>query len=122
MALAHVAINYKNFFQEDLRELLHSLGKFSVTGTVFCLICILVTSLTGFTKTVNGEPLEYKSILSMDSSKVELFEPLTGILLLQSLSGIFYTFLNPQFVFPLISHLKRATRKRVDRIFLYSHL
>ena len=122
VALLHVALNYKNFFQEDLRELLHSLGKFSITGTVFCLVCILVTSLTGFTKMVNGEPLEYKSILAMDSSKVEFFGALSGMLLLQSLSGIFYTFLNPQFVFPLISHLKRATRKRVNRIFLYSHI
>jgi isochorismate hydrolase len=73
VALIHVALNYRNFFQEDLREMLHSLGKFSVTGVVFCMICILITALTGFTKTVNGEPLEYKSILTMDSSKAEFF-------------------------------------------------
>lgn len=41
---------------------------------------------------------------------------------LQGLSGIFFTFLNHQFIFPLISHLKRPTKKRVDRIFVYSHL
>jgi amino acid permease len=116
-----VALNYNNFFQDDLREMLHSLGKFSVTGVVFCLVCILITALTGFTKMVDGEPLEYKSILTMDSSKVEYLEPISGMLLLQSISGIFYTFLNPQFVFPLISHLKKPTRKRVDRIFMYSH-
>lgn len=121
VALAHVALNYKNFFKDDLRELLHTLGKFSVSGVVFCLICIMVTALTGFSKMVNGELLEYKSILTMDSSKVEFLEPMTGILLLQSLSGIFFTFLNPQFVFPLISHLKKPTRKRVDRIFKYAH-
>jgi amino acid permease len=121
VCLAHVALNYRNFFQEDLREMLHSLGKWSISGVVFCLICIMVTALTGFTRTVSGETLEYKSILSMDSSKVEFFEPLSGIILLQSVSGIFYTFLNPQFIFPLISHLKRPTRKRVDRIFQYSH-
>jgi amino acid permease len=42
--------------------------------------------------------------------------------LLQSMCGLFYVFLNHQFVFPLISNLKRPTKKRVDKIFVYSHV
>ncbi len=42
--------------------------------------------------------------------------------LLQGVSGIFYTFLNPQFIFPLISHLKRPTIRRVNWIFWYGHV
>jgi amino acid permease len=36
--------------------------------------------------------------------------------------GLFYVFLNHQFVFPLISNLKKPTKKRVDKIFVYSHI
>lgn len=42
--------------------------------------------------------------------------------LLQAVSGIFYTFLNPQFIFPLISHLKRPTLHRVNYIFKMAHI
>jgi len=43
-------------------------------------------------------------------------------IVLQGISGIFYTFLNPQFIFPLVSHLRRPTIKRVNRIFWYAHI
>ena len=101
--------------------MLHSLGKFSVSGVIFCLVCIVLTSLTGFTRQVGGEAVIYRSILAMDAAAVEYFRPISVLALLQSTSGIFFAFLNPQFVFPLISHLKKPTRKRVDRIFRFTH-
>lgn len=101
--------------------MLHSLGKFSVSGVIFCLVCIVLTSLTGFTRQVEDETVVYQSILAMDATNVQYFRPLSVLVLLQSSSGIFFAFLNPQFVFPLISHLKKPTRKRVDRIFRYTH-
>lgn len=63
----------------------------------------------------------------MDYSNVHLFKPETFSLsylsvFLQSISGIFYTFLNPQFIFPLISHLKKPTLKRVNYIFWTAHV
>jgi amino acid permease len=59
----------------------------------------------------------------MDYSNVEAVPPLDShyfSVFLQGLSGIFFIFLNHQFIFPLISNLKRPTKKRVDRIFLSS--
>lgn len=81
----------------------------------------------GFTKHYKGEEIEYKSILEMDYSHVHLFKPETLSLrylsiFLQGISGIFYTFLNPQFIFPLVSHLKRPTLKRVNYIFRMAHI
>lgn len=101
--------------------MLHSLGKFSVSGVIFCLVCIILTSITGFTRQINDESVVYKSIFSMNSSMVQYVKPISVLVLLQSMSGIFFAFLNPQFIFPLISHLKKPTRKRVDRIFKYTH-
>lgn len=43
-------------------------------------------------------------------------------ILLQGVSGIFFTFLNHQFIFPVISNLKKATKKRVDKIFIICHI
>ena len=120
-AVALVALNANSFFKSDLRELLHSLGKFSVSGVIFCLVCIILTSVTGFTREVSGEAVVYKSIFSMNGAMVQYFKPISAQVLLQSMSGIFFPFLNPQFIFPLISHLKKPTRKRVDRIFKYTH-
>jgi hypothetical protein len=34
---------------------------------------------------------------------------------------MYFTIVNPQFVFPLISHLKKPTRRRVDYIFRWAH-
>jgi amino acid permease len=42
--------------------------------------------------------------------------------LLQGVSGIFFAFLNHQFIFPLISHLKRPTKRRTERIFITAHI
>jgi amino acid permease len=63
----------------------------------------------------------------MDYSQVDLFKSDTLSqrylsIFLQGISGIFYTFLNPQFIFPLISHLKRPTLKRVNYIFRMAHI
>jgi len=63
----------------------------------------------------------------MNYDNVDLFKDDTWSLsylsiFLQGVSGIFYTFLNPQFIFPLISHLKRPTFKRVNAIFRYAHI
>lgn len=63
----------------------------------------------------------------MDYSNIHLFKPQTFSLtylsvFLQGISGIFYTFLNPQFIFPLISHLKKPTLKRVNYIFWMAHV
>jgi len=77
---------------------------------------IVITAFVGFTKINNGVELHYKSIFTMDYSNVDVFEKLDSNylqMLLQGLSGIFYTFLNHQFIFPVISHLKKPTRKRV---------
>lgn len=50
MSLLNVGLNFKHFFLTDLREMLHTLGKFSVTGVVFCMSLIVITAFTGFTK------------------------------------------------------------------------
>ena len=42
-----VYFNWRNFFNKDLREMLHSLGKFSVTGVVFNMIVIVGVAFTG---------------------------------------------------------------------------
>jgi amino acid permease len=61
----------------------------------------------------------------MDSSHIEWWKPWEGdyfYIWMQCIAGAFYTFLNHQFIFPLISHLKRPTKKRVDRIFVVCHI
>lgn len=65
-----IVFNLKNFFKTDLGEMLHSLGKFSVTGVVICMSFIVLTAISGFTKTVSGEEVEYRSIFTMDYSNV----------------------------------------------------
>lgn len=125
VAILNVVLNGKNFFQTDLREMLHSLGKFSVTGVVVCMCCLIFTAFVGFSKTVNNSVVEYKSIFTMDYQYVELFKPINPdyiAVLLQCVAGIFFPFLNHQFIFPLLSHLKRPTRNRVNRIFIATHL
>jgi len=47
VAFLVVYFNWKNFFNKDLREMLHSLGKFSVTGVVFNMIVIVGVAFTG---------------------------------------------------------------------------
>jgi len=37
--------------------MLHSIGKFSVTGVVVCMAFIVITALFGFTKIVHGEAI-----------------------------------------------------------------
>lgn len=47
VALAIVVLNGKNFFNKDLREMLHILGLFSVTGVVFNMLVIVAVAFTG---------------------------------------------------------------------------
>jgi hypothetical protein len=47
VAFIIVMLNWKNFFNKDLRDMLHSLGKFSVTGVVFNMIVIVAVAFTG---------------------------------------------------------------------------
>ena len=49
-----IVLNLKNFFKTDLGEMLHSLGKFGVTGVVICMSFIVLTAFSGFTKKVGG--------------------------------------------------------------------
>ena len=44
-----VVLNYKNLMMTDLREILLTVGKFSVIGISFCLGIIYVTAFFGFT-------------------------------------------------------------------------
>lgn len=45
----------KHFFLTDLSEMLHTLGKFSVTGVVISMGFIVMTAFTGFSKTVGDK-------------------------------------------------------------------
>ena len=124
MSVLNIGLNLKNFFVTDLSQMLQSLGKFSVTGVLICMSFIIITAVTGFSKTVNGDTLEYDSVFTMDYTHVQVFPSMSPqylSILLQSMCGLFYVFLNHQFVFPLISNLKKPTKKRVDKIFLFSH-
>lgn len=61
----------------------------------------------------------------MDYELVEWLKPLDGGYLQvfsQASAAIYFTYLNHQFVYPLISHLKKPTRKRVEYIFLWAHI
>jgi hypothetical protein len=61
----------------------------------------------------------------MDYSLVEWWQPWDSNylnIILQASTGVYFTMLNPQFVFPLISHLKKPTRKRVSNIFVWAHV
>jgi amino acid permease len=69
--------------------------------------------------------VEYKSVFTMDYQYVEFSKPLNShyiVVLLQCISGIFYPFLNHQFIFPLLSNLKKPTKNRVKLIFIATHL
>jgi uncharacterized membrane protein YidH (DUF202 family) len=50
VAILNVVLNGRHFFQTDLREMLQSLGKFSVTGIVVCMCCLIFTAIVGFSK------------------------------------------------------------------------
>jgi hypothetical protein len=47
VAVMIVMLNWRNFFNKDLREMLHILGKFSVTGVVFNMVVIVAVAFTG---------------------------------------------------------------------------
>lgn len=116
MASLVIFLNKPNFFNTDLRQMLQSLGKFSVSGCIFNMCVIALTALFGFQKVYKGETIYYQGILSMDYSNVDMFKPMSQhyiSVLFQGVAGIFYPFLNHQFIFPLISHLKKPTLKRV---------
>ena len=42
-----VMLNWRNFFNKDLKEMLHCLGMFSVTGVVFNMVVIVAVAFTG---------------------------------------------------------------------------
>jgi hypothetical protein len=45
--------------------MLHTLGKFSVSGATFCAIVILLTSIFGFTKINDNQEYVYHGIKSL---------------------------------------------------------
>jgi hypothetical protein len=93
----------------DLREVLHSVGKFSFIGIVSCLLLVMLTALLGFTRSFNDQQLEFKSIFSMDYDHVAalpIFSTDYLSILLQGAAAVYFSFLNHQFVFPLIGHLQ----------------
>jgi hypothetical protein len=53
--------------------MLQSLGKFSVTGVLICMSFIIITAITGFTKKVQGQLLDYDSVFTMDYTHVHGF-------------------------------------------------
>lgn len=57
VSVLNIVLNLKNFLVTDLSQMLQSLGKFSVTGVLICMSFIIITAVTGFSKTVNGETL-----------------------------------------------------------------
>ena len=55
----------KHFFLTDLSEMLHTLGKFSVTGVVISMGFIVMTAFTGFSKMVGEKEVHFSSIFTM---------------------------------------------------------
>lgn len=51
-----IFFNRHNFFNKDLREMLHTLGTFSVSGVIFNMVVILITSITGTTNRIQDLP------------------------------------------------------------------
>ena len=49
-----VVLNYRYLMMTDLREVLNTVGKFSIIGIFFCLTVIYLTSLFGFTSNAGG--------------------------------------------------------------------
>lgn len=120
-----IALSWGYMKMTDLREVLNTAGKLSIIGVFLCIGLIYLTALFGFNRYFMEETVEFKSILTMDYSKVEWFKPLTSGYwdgLMQATASIYFTYLNHTYVFPLISHLKRPTRKRVERIFIWAHI
>ena len=56
VAVLIVLLDMRNFFNKDLREMLHSLGMFSVSGVVFNMVVIVVTSFTGKAHFIKDSP------------------------------------------------------------------
>jgi len=50
MGIALVVFNFRYLMMTDLREVLETVGKFSIIGISFCLGIIYLTALFGFTK------------------------------------------------------------------------
>ena len=55
VSVLNIIFNMKHFFLTDLSEMLHTLGKFSVTGVVISMGFIVMTAFTGFSKTVGDK-------------------------------------------------------------------
>lgn len=119
-----IVCNSKYLMMTDLREVLHTIGKSSIIGILFCMSIIWLTAVFGFNRRYQDTRIRYDSVFSMDYSQVEWFQEWDSrymSIVLQATTGVYFTMLNPQFVFPLISHLKKPTRKRVNYIFRWAH-
>lgn len=119
-----IVFNSKYLMMTDLKAVLNTIGKSSIVGILFCMSIIWLTAIFGFNRNYNGEVIEYKSVLAMDYTQVEWFQNWDSsywTVLFQAATGVYFTMLNPQFVFPLISHLKRPNRRRVEYIFRWAH-
>lgn len=120
-----ISLNGKYLMMTNIKEVLGSIGKWSIAGILFCMSIIWLTTLFGFSREYEGQTIEYRSILEMDYSQVKWFHAWDSDywgVLLQAAAGVYFTMLNPQFVFPMINHLKDPSRKRVEFIFKYAHL
>lgn len=125
IGLLMILTNFKYLMMTNLRDVLHIVGKSSIIGVMFCVTIIWLTAIFGFDRSFNHQIVEYKSIFTIDYSKVEWFKSSDSnfwSVIFQAATGVYFTMLNPQFVFPLISHLKKPNRKRVEYIFRWAHL
>lgn len=105
--------------------MLEKAGRSSIIGVFFCSTIVFLTAFFGFTRDYHDSKLEYNSIFNMDYRHVSWFEPLNMNyfnIILQATAGVYFSMINPQFVFPLVSHLKRPTKKRVSYIFKWAHI
>lgn len=49
-----ILANFKYLMMTNLRDILHTVGKSSIIGIMFCVTIIWLTSIFGFNRTYNG--------------------------------------------------------------------
>lgn len=105
-------------------DILQKVAIIGVVSVIFNVICIVITSFTGFSRP-DDVYHHYHGIFHADFSKVNWWshegaESLS--LFAQGLASILFCYVNHQLLFPLSTSLKRPSKKRFSKIVNRSHI
>jgi amino acid permease len=122
-----LAIDLIFIFKKDI-GVIQKVAIVGVFATIFNTVVLTITLFTGFTPPESdciGSYCEYHGITGIDWSKVELWgkwdwDGLSAQM--QGFASIMFCFVNHQLIFPLVYDLKNPTKKRMDKIFLRTHI